>query len=68
MQRELDPAAEAGAVDRRHGRERQRAQPAEELVAGTAPSMARAGVMFGNSVMSAPAAKKNGLPVINAAR
>jgi hypothetical protein len=33
-----------------------------------APSIARAGVMCGNSVMSAPAAKKNGLPVITAAR
>src|ERR671935_1415368 len=32
-----------------------------------APSTARSRVMFGNSVMSAPAAKKNGLPVITAA-
>ncbi|OLE01686.1 MAG: hypothetical protein AUG91_00635 [Actinobacteria bacterium 13_1_20CM_4_69_9] len=33
-----------------------------------APSTARSRVMFGNSVMSAPAAKKNGLPVMTAAR
>ena len=33
-----------------------------------APSIARSRVMSGNSVMSAPAAKKNGLPVITAAR
>ena len=34
MQRELDPAAEAGAVDRRDGREPQVTQSAEQLVPG----------------------------------
>jgi hypothetical protein len=36
VQRELDPASETGTVDRGDGRVRQRADPAEELVAGAA--------------------------------
>src|SRR5205085_10018259 len=37
MKGELEPAAEAGAVDRGHGRKGQGREAAEEVVAGTAP-------------------------------
>ena len=65
--RELDATAEACAVDRRDGRERQRAQAPEQLVSRTCAFDRAVTRDVGNSVMSAPAAKKNGLPVITAA-
>ena len=70
VQRELEPAAERGAVDRGDGRERQRADAPEELVARRAIALARVVErrIFGNSSMSAPTQKTNGLPVSTAAR
>ena len=65
VERDLEAAAERGAVDRGERREGQVADRREGVVTALAPrpARARAWSSSGNSVRSAPTAKTNGLPV-----